>query len=297
MQCVTEGHFLAVTIMSQVQSSVPTQVLQRLSQRSRTCIERLGQHEPEIADLHAHPVLKLAAVLVLLYERAGELRVLLTTRSKALRSHPGQTALPGGKVDDTDKDVFQTAYREAYEEVGLPLNSPHVHAVCTLRPFVSAYKILVTPVVALLDELSVLDELVAEPGEVAHIFDHPLEALLDPAIALKEPLEPIGSEHWPYDVELHSWSDIQVQWLNNTTYRMHRFRSAASPVKGLTSDILILAAEIAYDQKPVYERWGADQLKDFGTVFRVLQESISQEQQPAPQSAMQGSVAQVATSV
>jgi len=31
-------------------------------------------------------------VLVLLYEREGALRVLLTTRSKELRSHPGQTA-------------------------------------------------------------------------------------------------------------------------------------------------------------------------------------------------------------
>lgn len=35
--------------------------------------------------------------------------MLLTTRSKTLRSHPGQTALPGGKVDDTDDDVLSTA--------------------------------------------------------------------------------------------------------------------------------------------------------------------------------------------
>ena len=57
-----------------------------------------------------------AAVLVLLYERAGAggpscggLRVLLTTRSKELRSHPGQTALPGGKVDQSDAGVVETA--------------------------------------------------------------------------------------------------------------------------------------------------------------------------------------------
>ena len=56
----------------------------------------------------------LAAVLVVLYERpggraSGGLRVLLTTRSKELRSHPGQTALPGGKVDKTDAGVVETA--------------------------------------------------------------------------------------------------------------------------------------------------------------------------------------------
>lgn len=47
---------------------------------------------------------KLAAVLVLLYEKDGELRVLLTTRSKKLRTHAGQTALPGGRVDEEDGD-------------------------------------------------------------------------------------------------------------------------------------------------------------------------------------------------
>jgi hypothetical protein len=54
---------------------------------------------------------KLAAVLVLLYEKGGELRVLLTTRSKLLRAHPGQTALPGGKADETDADLVHTAVR------------------------------------------------------------------------------------------------------------------------------------------------------------------------------------------
>jgi len=37
--------------------------------------------------------------------------VLLTTRSKELRSHPGQTALPGGKVDKSDAGVVETAVR------------------------------------------------------------------------------------------------------------------------------------------------------------------------------------------
>lgn len=52
---------------------------------------------------------KLAAVLILLYEKAGQIKVLLTTRSKLLRSHPGQTALPGGKCDESDRNVVETA--------------------------------------------------------------------------------------------------------------------------------------------------------------------------------------------
>ena len=37
------------------------------------------------------------------------MRVLLTTRSKALRTHSGQTALPGGRKDDEDRSLVATA--------------------------------------------------------------------------------------------------------------------------------------------------------------------------------------------
>jgi hypothetical protein len=65
--------------------------------------------------------------------------------------------------------------------------------------------VLVTPVIAFLDDVAVLDGLRAAPGEVARIFDHPLEALLDPELVREEetPLVPLGSEDWPYEVELH----------------------------------------------------------------------------------------------
>ena len=55
------------------------------------------------------PKSKRAAVLVLVYEKGGVLRVLLTTRAKTLRTHPGQTALPGGKMDEADQDITDTA--------------------------------------------------------------------------------------------------------------------------------------------------------------------------------------------
>lgn len=178
---------------------------------------------------------KLAAVLVLLYEKGGELRVLLTTRSKLLRAHPGQTALPGGKADETDADIVYTAvripspprlpavvpfsssqilycltlrfllgqFREAQEEVGLPLGSPDIHTLCTLQPFLSHSQLIVTPVVALLTNPAILCTLKPCVGEVDHIFNHPLEAILDPSLSEKEPLVPSGSEHWPYPEEFH----------------------------------------------------------------------------------------------
>lgn len=94
-------------------------------------------------------------------------------------------------------------YREAFEEVSLPLHSSSIHTLCLLQPFLSQYRLVVTPVVALLTDLSILDNLVPAEGEVARIFDYPLEALLDPNLASKEPLVEKGSEDWPYDAELH----------------------------------------------------------------------------------------------
>ncbi|GBE88498.1 hypothetical protein SCP_1303140 [Sparassis crispa] len=225
------------------------------------------------------PTARLAAVLVLLYERAGKLRVLLTTRSKLLRTHPGQTALPGGKVDETDVDVTQTAYREAYEEVALPLKCPDMHTVTVMRPYLSSSKLLVTPVVALLTDISVLDDLKASESEVSRIFEHPLEAILEPGLTNDEPLVEKGSEDWPYEQDFHCTSDIFLGWLGNSTYRMHRFRSSASPVKGLTSDILIAAAEIAYDRQPSYERYAPGQLRSFAPILRILE--LDETAQPA----------------
>jgi peroxisomal coenzyme A diphosphatase NUDT7 len=148
-------------------------------------------------------------------------------------------------------------FREAYEEVGLPLNCPDIHTVALLEPFISLHRLIVTPVVAVLTRPPVLDNLQAAQAEVACIFTHPLEAILDPALAQSEPLVALGSEDWPYDTELYvcsdyipfcseltislvqNTSDSVVSVLNSTVYRMHRFRSSASSIKGLTADILV----------------------------------------------------------
>ncbi|KAH0833166.1 hypothetical protein J3R83DRAFT_12193 [Lanmaoa asiatica] len=202
------------------------------------------------------PRKKLAAVLVLLYEKGGELRVLLTTRSKLLRAHPGQTALPGGKADETDTDLVYTAFREAQEEVGLSLPSPDIHTLCTLQPFLSQSQLIVTPVVALLMNPAILCTLTPCVGEVDHIFNHPLEAILDPPLSEKEPLVPSGSEYWPYPEEFHNVTDqtIKIDETETVLYRHHRLRSCASAVKGLTADILICVASIVYDKATTYER-------------------------------------------
>ncbi|KAJ7108739.1 NUDIX hydrolase domain-like protein [Mycena epipterygia] len=249
---------------------LPAAAVADLSATSKATVMRLVSHNWDPPDLSAFPRSRLAAVLVLLYEEVGELRVLLTTRSKALRTHAGQTALPGGRVDESDADLVQTAYREANEEVGLPMKSPDIHTLAILQPFISLHRLVVTPVVALLTDPSVISTLRASQDEVAHIFSHPLEAILDPAIAQKENLVSPGTEDWIYDTEFHNTTDSAVAVLGNAIYRMHRFRSTASPIKGLTADILIHIAEIAFGRTPEYDRWAVGQPRGFAAYCQLL---------------------------
>lgn len=58
-----------------------------------------------------------------------------------------------------------------------------------------------TPVIALLTDLSILDALTPNKGEVDAIFEFPLEAVLDPSLVKELNLAEKGSEDWPYDEE------------------------------------------------------------------------------------------------
>ena len=89
------------------------------------------------------------------------------------------------------------------EEVSLPLHSPHVHTLYTIGLFVSQPKAVITSVVVLLDDVSILGGLDAASGKVAHVFDCPPEVLLDPELAHSEKLVPVRSEDWPYEAELY----------------------------------------------------------------------------------------------
>jgi coenzyme A diphosphatase NUDT7 len=78
-----------------------------------------------------------------------------------------------------------------------------------LSPFLSLYRLAVTPVVAFLTDLSLLDNLKPNPDEVHEIFDHPLEAILSPELVASigttpfKPLSEYGRGQWPYKSKYH----------------------------------------------------------------------------------------------
>jgi len=116
-----------------------------------------------------------AAVLVGLIERSQGYSVLLTRRSDTLRRHTGQVALPGGRCDPGET-VWQTALREAQEEVGL--DPGFVSLAGLSSPYRTGTGYLVTPVVGFIRQGFTL---APNPDEVADIFETPFGFLMDPA--------------------------------------------------------------------------------------------------------------------
>nr|WP_245218594.1 CoA pyrophosphatase [Rubellimicrobium aerolatum] len=115
--------------------------------------------------------LRPAAVLLAVDLSGREARVILTKRSAHLRHHPGQIALPGGKLEPGE-DAPAAALREAREEIGLPPGQAEVLGAYGPHETVTAFE--VTAVLAL-----VRQPFIARPeaGEVAEVFAVPLSHL------------------------------------------------------------------------------------------------------------------------
>jgi 8-oxo-dGTP pyrophosphatase MutT (NUDIX family) len=119
--------------------------------------------------------LKEAAVLIGIVSRPHP-TLLLTRRLDTLRSHAGQVAFPGGRIDPEDAGPVEAALREAHEEVALPPSEVEVLGVTDAYETGSGYRI--TPVIGILPpDLP----LVPAADEVASLFEVPLDFVLDPA--------------------------------------------------------------------------------------------------------------------
>ena len=115
-----------------------------------------------------------AAVLIAITDRR-EPGVILTVRHADMRTHAGQVAFPGGRID-AGEDATSAALREAWEELGLDQAS--VEPVAALDPYRTITGFRVTPVLGV-----IAPDLPLAPHEpeVADWFEAPLGFLIDPA--------------------------------------------------------------------------------------------------------------------
>jgi 8-oxo-dGTP pyrophosphatase MutT (NUDIX family) len=134
-----------------------------------------GWNHAELEDLLPDAPLREAAVLVGLVTRGDGWQVLLTRRTDALRHHAGQVSFPGGRIEAGDGDALAAALRESREEIGL--HPEQAAPVGFLDPLCTITGFRVLPLVAMVDP-----EFIArpDPGEVAEVFEVPLDYVLDP---------------------------------------------------------------------------------------------------------------------
>lgn len=95
---------------------------------------------------------KLSAVMVLVYEKEAQSEILLLKRADYQGVHSAQVSFPGGKKDESDSDLLNTACRELEEETGI--QSQNIEVIGELSPmFIPPSNFMVHPFIAFCEKL------------------------------------------------------------------------------------------------------------------------------------------------
>ena len=132
---------------------------------------------------------KRAAVLAPFFKHKGEYHLLFTLRTSNLPTHKGDVSFPGGRMDQKDASLLDTALRESKEEIGLlPADVQTIGPLDDLRTHASNY--IVTPYVGVIPYPYSFQP---NDWEVAEIFSVPFSFLKD--------LSNLNDETWIHDGE------------------------------------------------------------------------------------------------
>ena len=173
-----------------------------LAERLRTALSKpalLPLLEGDLDELGAEANVP-AAVMVAVTDRP-EPGVILTVRREHMRTHAGQVAFPGGRIDPGE-DAIGAALREAWEEIGLDQSTAEV--VAEVDPYRTITGFLVTPVLAVVPPDQ---QLSPHEHEVADWFEAPLHFVLDPANQQLRSALFQGRERHYYEIV---WNDRKI---------------------------------------------------------------------------------------
>ncbi len=123
--------------------------------------------------------------------------IILIKRKNNLRKHAGQIAFPGGRFENIDKDLKQTAFRETKEEINL--SKEHLRVLGALPIFYTGTGYAVKPFLSVLKEgVDYKKFLKADGNEVEKILIINSKHLLTPSnqIRVKAPKNSKMKKTW-----------------------------------------------------------------------------------------------------
>jgi len=123
--------------------------------------------------------------------------IIFTKRSEKVSTHSGEVSFPGGKWEDGDESLYQTALRESFEEISL--DQSNVKKLGELDYLISRHKIEVHPYIGLIESKQNL----VPNEEIAEIFSVPLSFLLNTDNIIENELDRDGMKviipSWVYN--------------------------------------------------------------------------------------------------
>jgi len=167
---MTTNHYVLPVDLAQLESRLK-QVLPGIeAHRLMVNPNRLGNgYDPNPE--HA----KRSAVMVLLFYKGKELHTAVIQRTIDGGPHSGQISFPGGKSENEDANLVETAKRECFEEVGIDPSKPRILGKLS-KLYIPVSNYMVQPVVGyLVNE----PEFSLQRAEVEQVLVLPLSKLFE----------------------------------------------------------------------------------------------------------------------
>jgi 8-oxo-dGTP pyrophosphatase MutT (NUDIX family) len=108
---------------------------------------------------------KIAAVLALIFPENGQYKTVFIKRQEYKGVHSGQISFPGGKQDESDESLIDTALRETEEEIGVKKNNIQILGPLS-RLYIPPSNFLVHPYIGYIDKLPQFNPSEKEVSEI-----------------------------------------------------------------------------------------------------------------------------------
>ncbi len=132
---------------------------------------------------------KHSAVLIVLFPYGGEWFTVLMERNQYNGHHSGQISFPGGRLEELDKDLKETAFREFHEEMGVLIPSTNLIGELS-ELYIPPSNFYVKPYIAYVQKPM---EFIPEQKEVFSVLPMSLNRIFQPNSKTKEKVQVSGT--------------------------------------------------------------------------------------------------------